>query len=178
LRASATTTEGQAELQHKYWERRLFRKDCFADCGTRCISDLRQGTRPAPVFTAPSPPPPAPWPSVARSRLVCGATPRSRPCRSRPAIGITGIFAAVVSVFAVATDTNISCFDLLEENGKLSDSTAELPFLTGNQCEAPKRRELRVPFLKIPQEKEGSMSLSVGTKGDGATLYFKIPFSF
>jgi hypothetical protein len=67
---------------------------------------------------------------------------------------------------------------LLEENGKLSDSTAELPFLTGNQCEAPKRRELRVPFLKIPQEKEGSMSLSVGTKGDGATLYFKIPFSF
>jgi hypothetical protein len=69
---------------------------------------------------------------------------------------------------------------LLEENGKLSDSTAqaELPFLTRNQCEAAKRCELHVPLLKIPQEKEGPMSLSVGTKGDGATLYFKIPFSF
>jgi hypothetical protein len=96
-------------------------------------------------------------------------------------IGITGILAAVVTVFAVATDRNISCFDLLEENGKLSDSTAqaERPFLTGNQCEAAKRRELRMPpLLEIPQEKEGPMLLSVGTKGDGATLYFKIPFSF
>ena len=81
---------------------------------------------------------------------------------------------------AVATHRNISCFGFLEENGKLSDSTAqaELPFLTGNQCEAAKRRELCVPLLEIPQEKEGPMLLSVDTKGDGATLYFKIPFSF
>ena len=50
------------------------------------------------------------------------------------------------------------------------DRAADLPFLTGNQCEAVKRRELRVPLLEIPQEGEDPMSLSVGTKGDGGTL--------
>jgi hypothetical protein len=97
-----------------------------------------------------------------------------------PWLGITGIFAAVVTVSAVATDTKMACFDLLEENGKLNDLTAqaELPFLTGNECEGATRRELRVPLLEMPQEKEDPMSLSVGTKGDGATLHLKIPFSF
>jgi hypothetical protein len=95
-------------------------------------------------------------------------------------IGIIGTFAAVVTVSAVAIDTKMACFDLLEENGELDDSTAEadLPILTGNQCEAVKRGELRVPLLEIPQEEEDPMSLSIGTKGDGATLHFKIPFSF
>jgi hypothetical protein len=81
---------------------------------------------------------------------------------------------------AVAADTKTPCFDLLEENGKLNDSTAqtELPFLTGNQCEAVKGRELRVPLVEIPQEEGTPISLSVSTKGDGATLHFKIPFSF
>jgi hypothetical protein len=67
-----------------------------------------------------------------------------------------------------------------EENGRVVDSTAQadLPVLTGNQCEAVKRRELRVPLLEIPQKEEDPMSLSVGTKGDGGTLYLKIPFSF
>jgi hypothetical protein len=59
-----------------------------------------------------------------------------------------------------------------------SVALAELPFLTSNQCEAVKRRELRVPLLELPQEEEDPMSLSLGTKGDGATLHFKIPFSF
>ena len=50
--------------------------------------------------------------------------------------------------------------------------------LTGNECEALKRREARVPLLELPQEDEDPMSLSVGTKGDGGMLRFKIPFSF
>jgi hypothetical protein len=107
-------------------------------------------------------------------------SPARLPRGFAPWIGITGIFAAAVAVSAAATDTKMACFDLLEENGKLNVSTAQadLPFLTGNQCEAAKRRELRVPLLEIPQEEENPMSLSVGTKGDGATLHLKIPFSF
>jgi hypothetical protein len=95
-------------------------------------------------------------------------------------IGLIGIFAALVTVSADAMDSKAPCVDLIKENGKVDDSPAlaELPFLTGNQCEAVKRRELRVPLLEIPQDEEGPMSFSVGTKGDGATLYFKIPFSF
>jgi hypothetical protein len=95
-------------------------------------------------------------------------------------IGITAILAAALTVSTVAMDTKVTCLDLIKENGGLHDSTAQadLPFLTGNQCEALKRREVRVPLLEIPQEKEDPMSLSVGTKGNGATLHFKIPFSF
>jgi hypothetical protein len=95
-------------------------------------------------------------------------------------IGIIGLIAALVTASADAMDTKAPCVDLLKENGRVDDSPAltELPFLTGNQCEAVKRRELRVPLLEIPQEEEDPMSLSMGTKGDGATLHFKIPFSF
>ena len=95
-------------------------------------------------------------------------------------IGIIAIFAALVTVSADAMDTKVPCVDLVKENGRVDDlpALAELPFLTGNQCEAVKRRELRVPLLEIPQEEEDPMSLSLGTKGDGATLHFKIPFSF
>jgi hypothetical protein len=95
-------------------------------------------------------------------------------------IGIIGLIAALVAVSADAMDTKAPCVDLLKENGRVDDSPAltELPFLTGNQCEAVKHRELRVPLLEIPQEEEDPMSLSIGTKGDGATLHFKIPFSF
>lgn len=95
-------------------------------------------------------------------------------------IGIIGIFAVLVTVSADAMDTKAPCVDLLKENGRVDDSPAldKLPFLTGNQCEAVKRRELRVPLLEMPQEEEDPMSLSLGTKGDGATLHLKIPFSF
>jgi hypothetical protein len=95
-------------------------------------------------------------------------------------IGIIAIFAALVTVSADAMDTKLPCLDLVKENGRVDDlpELAELPFLTDNQCEAVKRRELRVPLLDIPQEEEDAMSLSLGTKGDGATLHFKIPFSF
>ena len=94
--------------------------------------------------------------------------------------GLIGLVASLVTVSADAMDTRAPCVDLLKENGRVDDSTAQadLPFLTGNQCEAVKRRELRVPLLEIPQEGEDPMSLSVGNKGDGGTLYLKIPFSF
>jgi hypothetical protein len=64
-------------------------------------------------------------------------------------------------------DTKVTCLDSLEENGDLHDlpTQADLPTLTGNQCEAVKRRELGVPLLEILQEEEDPMSLSVGTKG-------------
>ena len=95
-------------------------------------------------------------------------------------ISLIGIFAALITVSADAMDSKAPCVDLIKENGRVDDSPelAELPFLTGNTCEAVKRRELRVPLLEIPQEEDDPMSLSVGTKGDGGTLYFKIPFSF
>jgi hypothetical protein len=95
-------------------------------------------------------------------------------------IGLIGLVAALVIVSADAMDTKAPCVDLVKENGRVDDSPAmdKLPFVTGNQCEAVKHRELRVPLLEIPQEKDDPMSLSVGTKGDGGTLYFKIPFSF
>ena len=95
-------------------------------------------------------------------------------------IGLIGLVAALVTVSVDAMDTKAPCVDLLKENGRVDNSPAQddLPFLTGNQCEAVKRRELRVPLLEIPQEEEDPMSLSVGTKGDGGTLYLKIPFSF
>jgi hypothetical protein len=95
-------------------------------------------------------------------------------------IGLIGIIAALVTVSADAMDSKAPCVDLIKENGVAHDSPAlaEQPFLTGNQCEAVKRLELRVPMPEIPQEGEDPMSLSMGTKGDGATLHFKIPFSF
>jgi len=95
-------------------------------------------------------------------------------------IGLIGLVAALVTVSADAKDTKAPCVDLLEDNGRVDDAPAlhALPFLTGNQCEAVKHREIRVPLLEIPQEEEDPMSLSVGTKGNGGTLYFKIPFSF
>jgi hypothetical protein len=68
-------------------------------------------------------------------------------------IGIIGLVAALVTVSADAMDTKAPCVDLLKENGRVDDSVAlaELPFLTSNQCEAVKRRDLRVPLLEIPQ---------------------------
>jgi hypothetical protein len=95
-------------------------------------------------------------------------------------IGIIAIFAALVTASADAMDTKVPCLDLVKENGRGDDlpALAELLLLTDNQCEAVKRRELRVPLLEIPQEEEDAMSLSLGSKGDGATLHFKIPFSF
>ena len=56
--------------------------------------------------------------------------------------------------------------------------SGQQPFLTGNQCEAIKTRELRALLLEIPQEEENPMELSLGVKSNGGSLRFKIPFSF
>jgi hypothetical protein len=95
-------------------------------------------------------------------------------------IGILSIFAALITGSAEATDANRPCLDLLEEDGgaQVSPTQGEQPFLTGNQCEAIKTRELRALFLEIPQEDENPMELSLGVKSNGGTLRFKIPFSF
>ena len=77
-------------------------------------------------------------------------------------------------------DTNRSCLDLLEENdgAMVSPAQDEQPLLTGNQCEAMKSRELRLPLLEVPQEEEDPISLSLGIKNGGGILRLKIPFSF
>lgn len=96
-------------------------------------------------------------------------------------IGILGVFAALITTgSAEAMDANKPCLDLLEENGgaQVSPTQGEQPFLTGNECEALKTRELRALLLEIPQEDESPMELSLGVKSDGGTLRFKIPFSF
>jgi hypothetical protein len=101
-------------------------------------------------------------------------------------VGIFGIVLALATTPADAMDANRSCLDLLEENdGAVVSSaqdeqpvTGEQPLLTGNQCEAMKSRELRVPLLEVPQEEEDPISLSLGIKNGGGILRLKIPFSF
>jgi len=95
-------------------------------------------------------------------------------------IGILGIFAALATVSADAMDANQSCLDLLEEHDGVEVSPAQDQqlLLTDNQCEALKSQEFRAPLLKIPQEDEDPMELSLGVKSNGGILRFKIPFSF
>jgi len=94
-------------------------------------------------------------------------------------IGIIGVFAALVTVSADAMDAK-PCPGLLEGKGGADASPAQgsQPLLMGNQCEALKSRELRVPLLEIPQEGEDPMALSLGAKYNGVMLRLKIPFSF
>jgi hypothetical protein len=98
---------------------------------------------------------------------------------------ILGIVLAFATTPADATDANRSCLDLLEENdgtivspAQDEQPTGEQPLLTGNQCEAMKSRELRVPLLEVPQEDEDPINLSLGIKNGGGILRLKIPFSF
>lgn len=93
-------------------------------------------------------------------------------------IGIISVFAMLVTVSADAADTKRPCAVTLEEKGRLEEPPAQgnLPLLTDRQCEALKSRELRMPLLEIPQDEEDPMALSLGVKGSGATLHFKIPF--
>jgi hypothetical protein len=95
-------------------------------------------------------------------------------------IGITGIFAALVTVSASAEDAERPCVGLAEERGKADQplTQSEQPLMTANECEALKRRELHMRLLEIPQEEEDPMGLSLGSKDKGGMLYFKIPFSF
>ena len=95
-------------------------------------------------------------------------------------VGILGIVLAFATTPADAMDANRPCLDLLEENdgAMVSPAQDEQPLLTGNQCEAMKSRELRLPLLEVPQEDEDPISLSLGIKNGGGILRLKIPFSF
>ena len=94
-------------------------------------------------------------------------------------------FLALFMSAVLATPTNAAdgakpCYGLLEERGLANSSLdrAEAPLMTENQCEAQRQHELRLELLKIPQDREDPMSVSVGTKGDAGLVRFKIPFSF
>ena len=103
-------------------------------------------------------------------------------------IGIIGIFAALLTACANATDAKRPCFGLLEEQGRTDDPVTQgrqppltnnkQPLLTDNECEAVKRHQLHMRLLEIPQEEEDPMGLSLGSKDKGGMFYFKIPFSF
>jgi hypothetical protein len=95
-------------------------------------------------------------------------------------IGFIGLCAAIVTGSADAMDTQTPCPVLLEEKGGVdgSPAQAESPLLADSRCEALMSRELRAPLLEIPQDGEAPMSLSLGAKNIGATLRFKVPFSF
>lgn len=101
-------------------------------------------------------------------------------------VGIIAMVIVLVGAPAGAADERKICPALsdgiagtLEESGVTHGSPGQAQTLfTGNECEALKRREARVPLLEFPQEDEDPMSLSIGTKGDGGTLRFKVPFSF
>ncbi len=47
-----------------------------------------------------------------------------------------------------------------------------------SRCGDNRREGLVIRWIAIPQEKEGPMLLSVGTKGDGATLYLQDTIQF
>ena len=93
-------------------------------------------------------------------------------------IVLVGLVTAPVTASTSEMDRIGLCADLLKENDRVDDSPAVAsPFLTRNQCEAEKRRELRMPLLEIPRDENDPMSLSIGIKGDGATLHFRVPFN-
>ena len=93
-------------------------------------------------------------------------------------IVLVGLVTASVTASTSEMDRVGLCVDLLKENERVDDSPAlASPFLTRNQCEAEKRRELRMPLLEIPRDENDPMSLSIGTKGDGAIVHFKVPFN-
>ena len=95
-------------------------------------------------------------------------------------IGIIYLCAAFVTLFGRAIEAKPICAESLE--GQLGSdgphTRDQLPKLTSKQCEALKSKDFRVPLLEIPQNKEDPMSLSLDGKENGATLRFKLPFSF
>jgi hypothetical protein len=91
--------------------------------------------------------------------------------------------AGLAAVSADAADANRVCLsstaDMLGVPEAMDESSFQKPrLLTENQCEATKNRELRVPLLEIRRDKDNPIELSLGSKGDGVTLRFKVPLSF
>ncbi|MFM9844595.1 MAG: hypothetical protein ACKVOI_16670 [Dongiaceae bacterium] len=95
-------------------------------------------------------------------------------------IGVVGVVAAFASVLALSANAEESCPGLFAGNGQAEGKPVQGDrlFLSGNQCEAATKRELRLSLFEIPQEEEDPMSVSVGLKQGGGILRFRIPFSF
>lgn len=93
-------------------------------------------------------------------------------------IGIVGFFAVLAPVAANGQDA--ACRGFLEAADAATAARNEQPFLflTGNRCEAIESKELRAPLLRIPQDDEDPMELSLGVKSSGGMIRLKIPFSF
>jgi len=95
-------------------------------------------------------------------------------------VGVLGISVTLAAGSAEALDNTKPCFGAVENRVGANDlpSNDAEPVLTHNECEALKARELHVPLLEIPQDREAPMELSVGVKHSSGLLRFKIPFSF
>jgi hypothetical protein len=93
-------------------------------------------------------------------------------------LGILGVFVMLLSVSADADEAKKRCYDSLDASNQPDYAQGDQLYLTDNQCDAVAKRELRLKLFEIPQEDEDPMSLSVGAKGLGGVLRFKIPFSF
>jgi hypothetical protein len=95
-------------------------------------------------------------------------------------IGILGIFASLVTTSADAMDEYRACPGLLEgtDAADASPANGQQPLPLDNGCETIKSEELRAPLMRIPQEGEDPMELSIGVKNNGGALRLKIPFSF
>ncbi|HEY6563597.1 MAG TPA: hypothetical protein VIY86_03830, partial [Pirellulaceae bacterium] len=91
-----------------------------------------------------------------------------------------GVVAAFACVFALSANAEESCAGLFTGYGQAESQPEQGDplFLSGNQCEAVTKRELRLSLFEIPQEEEDPMSVSVGLKQGGGILRFRIPFSF
>ena len=91
-----------------------------------------------------------------------------------------GVVATFAGVFALSANAEESCPGLLAGNGQAESQPeqGDRLFLSGKQCEAAAKRELRLSLFEISQEEEDPMSVSLGVKQGGGILRFRIPFSF
>ena len=98
-------------------------------------------------------------------------------------IAMIAVFAVFAAVSAFADDAKEPCYGSFEPAQKAAAKAPPAPdgaqlSLTGNQCEAAAKREVRVPLFQVPQDGEDPMALSLGVKNLGGMLRFKVPFSF
>jgi hypothetical protein len=91
-----------------------------------------------------------------------------------------GVAAVFAGFFALSANAEESCPGLFAGNGQAESQPeqGDRLFLSGNQCEAAAKRELRLSLFEISQEEEDPMSVSLGVKQGGGILRFRIPFSF
>jgi hypothetical protein len=95
-------------------------------------------------------------------------------------IGVISVIATFAGVIAFSANAEESCPGLFAGIGQAERQPEQVDrlFLSGNQCEAAAKRELRLSLFEISQEEEDPMSVSLGVKQGGGILRFRIPFSF